>query len=98
MTKLRAARACMGGGSRMNWTGIPASVLLLGRRTSVRLAAALALGAIASGAQAQKMPENIRIIVPFAAGGGIDVLARVLAQELSPKLARPIIVENRVGA
>ncbi len=70
----------------------------IARRTAAALGAALIGIALCANAQAQKLPDSIRIIVPFAAGGGIDVLGRVLAQELSPKLGRPVIVENRVGA
>jgi tripartite-type tricarboxylate transporter receptor subunit TctC len=43
-------------------------------------------------------PEKIiRIIVPFAAGGGTDVIARTLAQEMSTTLGRPVIIENKPG-
>ncbi|WP_375412521.1 tripartite tricarboxylate transporter substrate binding protein [uncultured Bradyrhizobium sp.] len=44
-------------------------------------------------------PEKIiRIIVPFAAGGGTDVIARTLAQEMTKDLGTPLIIENRPGA
>lgn len=58
----------------------------------------LALG-IAASASAQQFPTRVvRIVVPFPPGGGIDVLARALASELTTKWAQPVIVENRVGA
>jgi len=40
----------------------------------------------------------IKIVVPFAAGGGSDLLARLIGQELSASLHRPVIIENRPGA
>jgi tripartite-type tricarboxylate transporter receptor subunit TctC len=60
---------------------------------------ALTLGVLPV-AQAQDVFPNrpIRIIVPLAAGGGTDVLARVIALKLSAKLSQPVTVENRTGA
>src|SRR3954469_22287267 len=40
----------------------------------------------------------IRMIVPFAAGGGTDVLARIIAQHLNSKWGQPVVVENQPGA
>ena len=61
---------------------------------------ALALAALltASAAAAQEYPSRpITLIVPFAAGGGIDTSARIQAQHMSELLGQPIVVEN-VGA
>lgn len=54
----------------------------------------------ARGAMAQdNWPDRpIRFVVPFAAGGNTDVLARLYAAHISPKLGQPIVVENRSGA
>jgi tripartite-type tricarboxylate transporter receptor subunit TctC len=55
--------------------------------------------AIASTASAAGYPERtVKIVVPFAAGGPTDVMARLLAQKLSDKLGQPFIVENLAGA
>src|SRR5438067_11942674 len=50
-------------------------------------------------AAAQDYPNRpIVIVVPFAAGGGNDVLARLLAQQMSASLRQQFVVENRPGA
>ena len=67
---------------------------------SARTAAlALALCAVALPASAAEYPDHtIKMIVPFAAGGGTDVLARVVAQNLNSKWGQPVVVENQPGA
>ncbi len=65
-------------------------------------AAALGLGVtlsvLASGAFAQSWPSRpVRIIVPFAPGGGVDTVSRFLAQKLTEQLGGSFIVENRAG-
>ena len=46
-------------------------------------------------AAAQNYPDHpVRLIVPFAAGGGVDVMARALANELQVKWKQPVLVEN----
>ena len=52
-----------------------------------------------TGAAAQTWPSKpIRIIIPFTAGSGTDMVARTVAEQLSAQLGQPIVVENRVGA
>jgi tripartite-type tricarboxylate transporter receptor subunit TctC len=66
----------------------------------LRLAAGLAMAfGIALPAAAQDYPaRNVKIIVPFGAGGPADVYARFLGQHLSESLKRSFIIENRPGA
>jgi len=57
------------------------------------------LGVAAGPASAQTYPDRqINWIVPFGAGGGSDIIARILAQRLQEKLGQNVIVENRPGA
>ena len=65
-----------------------------------KIAAAAALAAFSAvTAQAQDFPKRaITMIVPFAAGGTSDVIARVVAEQMSSNLGQPIILENVVGA
>ena len=64
-------------------------------RTALALAVALApLGATAQGYPA----KPIRYIVPFPPAGATDILARWVAEKISPVLGRPVVVENRPGA
>jgi tripartite-type tricarboxylate transporter receptor subunit TctC len=59
--------------------------------------ALLALFCGSAGAQSYPV-KPIRMIVPYAAGGGVDIVARTLAQELSKRLGQPVVVENKPGA
>jgi len=64
------------------------------------LAAAAAAGLARPGlSRAESYPSRpIRVVVPFAAGGGTDVLTRILARGMSDKLGQAVVVENRTGA
>jgi tripartite-type tricarboxylate transporter receptor subunit TctC len=71
----------------------------LARRKLLHLAAAaVALPAVSRIATAQTYPTRpVRLIVPFAAGGTTDLLARLIGQSLSERLGQQFIVENRPG-
>jgi tripartite-type tricarboxylate transporter receptor subunit TctC len=66
--------------------------------TLVAVAGLLGLTAAPSMAQNWPQKQTIRMIVPFPAGGGTDVVARIVAKYLSERLHQTIIVENRGGA
>jgi tripartite-type tricarboxylate transporter receptor subunit TctC len=69
------------------------------RRKFLHLAAgAAALPAVSRFAWAQSYPARpVRVIVPFAAGGGTDITARLMGQWLSDRLGQPFVIENRPG-
>ena len=65
----------------------------------IRHFAALLAALLCGLAQAQDYPTKpVRVIVPFAAGGSADILARMIAQGMTDKLGQPFVVENRAGA
>ncbi len=67
-------------------------------RTAYALLALSLLGA-ASVARAQAYPDRpIRLVVPFAPGGGTDLTGRAIAQRLSDAFGKPVVVDNRAGA
>jgi tripartite-type tricarboxylate transporter receptor subunit TctC len=68
------------------------------RRTFLQLTAGAALPLVALIAEAQSYPTRpVRIIVGFASGGTLDIIARLLGQWLSDRCGQPFVVENRPG-
>lgn len=67
------------------------------RRTTL---AALALGLASGGLRAQGAypARAVKIVVPYAPGGGVDLLARMLGERLQRKWGQPVVVENKTGA
>ncbi len=70
------------------------------RRKFLRLAAgSVAIVSAPRFAVAQAYPTRpVTIVVPFAAGGGTDLLARLVAQRLEQRLGKPFLIENKPGA
>lgn len=72
----------------------------LSRRSLLRVApGAAALVLVSHAAAAQAFPaRQVRLVVPFPAGGATDIIARLLGQWLSERSGQPFIVDNRPGA
>lgn len=67
------------------------------KKTMLCIATALLLSS--GTASAQKYPSrNIEVIIPFAAGGGVDLIGRSVAASLAEQLGQPAVVQNRDGA
>jgi tripartite-type tricarboxylate transporter receptor subunit TctC len=69
------------------------------RHLSIALASLCLLFGQQAWAQADSFPNKaIKIIVPFPAGGVVDLVARLLAEKMSARYGQPVVVENRAGA
>ncbi len=83
------------------WTDRVRRPLFPSRRIVLSAGAALALAAMAPAAvhaQGAWPAKSVRIVVPFAAGGTTDILARAVAQELTKSLGQSFVVDNKPGA
>src|SRR3981189_2735409 len=74
----------------------------MGKAVGKLMRAFLAIAALLAaslGAAAQTYPTRpVTFVVPYAAGGGTDLLARLLAQRLERRFGRPFVVENKPGS
>src|SRR5690606_14533639 len=69
------------------------------KKTMAHTAILVAAASFGIGAHAADYPtQSIRLIIPYAPGGGADNTSRVLAQRMSEDLGQPVVVENRPGA
>lgn len=67
-------------------------------RTASLLAGVVAISGMTGAAMAQPYPSKaVKVLVPFAAGGAVDIMGRTMAQALSEALGQPFVVENRPG-
>ncbi len=69
-----------------------------GLRGIVLLAAALLLAGSPRDAAAQAITRPVTLVVPYAAGGGTDTVARLIGDQMSRALDQPVVIENVVGA
>ena len=58
---------------------------------------ALVMSALSMPAHAQPGPKTVTLVVPFAAGGGTDTVARLIGEQMSRTLGQTVIIENVVG-
>lgn len=68
-------------------------------KTMLKLGVAVLASALFGAVQAQEYPAKpVRLVVPFAPGGSVDVIGRQISQKLTERWGRQVLVENRAGA
>jgi len=70
---------------------------VIDRRRALLGASGLFLAGLSVQARAQSSSKPITLVVPYAAGGGTDTVARLVGEHMSRALGRPVIIENQVG-
>ena len=66
--------------------------------TLIATSASVTIAAFCAHAEQSFPSKSIRIVVPFTAGGGTDIMARMLGMKMSDTFGQPIVIENRTGA
>ncbi len=75
------------------------TIAALVRRIGILALSASLLAAASAAAQSQSYPnQTVKIVVPFAPGGGVDGIARVLVARLADELGQSVVIENKGGA
>ncbi|GAB3479367.1 Bug family tripartite tricarboxylate transporter substrate binding protein [Polaromonas eurypsychrophila] len=77
---------------------MPSKRFLLKSATAVALSSMLALSASGAAAQERFPSKPVSLVVPFAAGGATDAIARLIGQKLGERWGQPVVVDNRAGA
>lgn len=73
--------------------------MAIGTRLTVGLLTAIAVVTTGGAPNAQDYPSRqVTIVVPLAAGSGVDIVSRVYGEQLASRLGRPVVVENKPGA
>lgn len=76
----------------------PPSSSRIARRTVCAAIALLSATPLLGFAQSSYPSRPIKLIVPFAPGGGVDTIARLLGEKLSQRMGQPFVIENKPGA